>query len=140
MEAVSRGASESGGQVIGVTCAEIESWRNVGANPWVQLELKQETLIQRLDMLINQCDAALALPGGIGTLAEILVTWNRLVIQSISPRPLILIGPEWKKTLTSFMDQQGAFISESDRLSIQFADTAAQTVELLKTLIIKKQD
>jgi len=112
----------------------------VGANPWVQLELKQETLIQRLDMLINQCDAALALPGGIGTLAEILVTWNRLVIQSISPRPLILIGPEWKKTLTSFMDQQGAFISESDRLSIQFADTAAQTVELLKTLIIKKQD
>ena len=35
MEALSRGASEVGGHVIGVTCDQIETWRPVKANPWV---------------------------------------------------------------------------------------------------------
>src|SRR5215831_16801474 len=30
MEAVSRGAAESGGHVIGVTCEQIEQWRGIG--------------------------------------------------------------------------------------------------------------
>ena len=66
MEAVSRGASENGGHVIGVTCDEIESWRPVKPNPWVQEELRFPTLRQRLYALIDECHAALALPGGIG--------------------------------------------------------------------------
>ena len=36
MEAVSRGAAEAGGHVIGVTCEEIERWRKVGGNRWVK--------------------------------------------------------------------------------------------------------
>jgi uncharacterized protein (TIGR00725 family) len=135
MEAVSRGASEAGGHVIGVTCSEIETWRTAGANQWVKEEQKLPTLIQRLDALIQQCDAALALPGGVGTLAEILVMWNRLIINSISPRPLILIGPGWKEILSCFLEQQNNYISAKDRLWIQFADTAPQAVELLKNLL-----
>src|SRR5512141_3056804 len=38
MEAVSRGASEAGGHVIGVTCEDIENWRKVAANRWVMEE------------------------------------------------------------------------------------------------------
>ena len=74
MEAVSRGAAESGGHVVGVTCEEIESWRAVLANPWVQEEWHYETLRERLDALIDHCQAALALPGGVGTLVEIAMT------------------------------------------------------------------
>src|SRR6266508_3609115 len=48
MEAVSRGACEAGGHVIGVTCAEIERWRPIGANRWVKEEWKKETLLERL--------------------------------------------------------------------------------------------
>src|SRR5512133_1968718 len=70
MEAVSRGANEAGGHVVGITCAEIERWRGVGANSWVKEERKFETLRQRLDGLIDGCDAAIALPGGPGTLTE----------------------------------------------------------------------
>ena len=83
MEAVSRGANKAGGHVIGVTCAEIERWRPVGANQWVQEEWKKETLIERLQALVMECDAALALPGGPGTLAEIAVTWNLMIIGSL---------------------------------------------------------
>ena len=39
MEAVSRGASQAGGHVIGITCDEIESWRPVVPNPWINEEL-----------------------------------------------------------------------------------------------------
>src|SRR5215510_11672080 len=69
MEAVSRGAHEAGGHVIGVTCSEIERWRPIGANPWVKEERKKETLMERLHALIHESDAAMALPGGVGTLA-----------------------------------------------------------------------
>jgi predicted Rossmann-fold nucleotide-binding protein len=37
MEAVSRGVVENGGHTIGVTCDEIERWRPVGPNSWVQM-------------------------------------------------------------------------------------------------------
>ena len=33
MEAASRGAAEAGGHVIGVTCQEVETWRQVNPTP-----------------------------------------------------------------------------------------------------------
>src|SRR5215813_4987164 len=58
MEAVSRGASEAGGHVIGVTCEEIENWRKVAPNRWVKEERRKKTLIERMQALINGSDAA----------------------------------------------------------------------------------
>ncbi len=103
MEAISRGAAEAGGHVIGVTCEEIERWRPVRPNPWVKEEWRCQTLNERLDTLITCGEATLALPGGVGTLTEIALTWNRLVIASIAPRPIVLIGPSWRSTFTAFI-------------------------------------
>ena len=44
MEAVSRGAQEAGGHVIGVTCEEIEAWRPIKANAWVMEEIPRKRL------------------------------------------------------------------------------------------------
>ena len=92
MEAVSRGASEAGGHVIGVTCEDIEAWRKTSANQWVKEERKKKSLIERLQGLIEGCDAAIALAGGAGTLTEITLMWNLMLVESLPPRPLILIG------------------------------------------------
>src|SRR3990172_9113073 len=62
MEAVSRGAAEAGGHTVGVTCDQIEKWRNTKANAWVKEERRFESLGERLYCLIESCDAALALP------------------------------------------------------------------------------
>jgi uncharacterized protein (TIGR00730 family) len=75
MEAASRGAGEAGGHVVGVTCTLIENWRSIKANAWVREEKRFETLRERLYHLVEFSDAALALPGGIGTLTETL-TWS----------------------------------------------------------------
>ena len=134
MEAVSRGAAEAGGHVIGITCAEIEAWRKNKANSWVIEEKKQPTLIQRLDTLINTCDAALALPGGVGTLAEIMVMWNRLIVNSITERPFILIGSGWEEIISILYKTQGNYIANGDRQWLHFADSAPQAVTLLNKL------
>ncbi len=62
MEAVSRGAKDAGGHVIGVTCEDIEDWRPIKANPWVMEELRRKTLQERLQTLIHEADAALPCP------------------------------------------------------------------------------
>ncbi len=107
MEAVSRGAVEVGGHVTGVTCDEIESWRQASPNPWVQEERRFPTLQQRLYALIDECDAAIALPGGVGTLAEIAIMWSQMQVLASRPRPLILIGDGWKAMMEDFFDELG---------------------------------
>jgi hypothetical protein len=57
MEAISRGAHEAGGHVIGVTCIDIENWRGSKLNQWVKEEIRKQTLIDRLHTLITMCDA-----------------------------------------------------------------------------------
>src|SRR5512143_776713 len=99
MEAVSRGAYEAGGHVIGVTCDDIEAWRKVKANPWVKEERRFPTLEGRLNELVHACDAALALPGGPGTLTEIALTWNLMIVDAMPRKPLILIGTGWESVM-----------------------------------------
>ena len=121
MEALSRGAAEVGGHVIGVTCDEIEAWRPVKANLWVTEEWHYKTLQERMSALIRNADAYLALPGGVGTLAEITLTWNLLITGVLSPRPLILIGAGWRESTRSFMAEQGQFIPEVQRKWVTFS-------------------
>ena len=133
MEAVSRGAAQAGGHVIGVTCDEIESWRPVAPNHWVQEERRFATLRQRLYALIDSCDAALALPGGVGTLAEIAAMWSQIQTRAISPRPLILIGPEWKATFDQFFENLGMYVIAADRDRLAFAPDVDAASSLLQT-------
>jgi uncharacterized protein (TIGR00725 family) len=128
MEAVSRGAAEAGGHVVGVTCQEIETWRQIGPNAWVQEELRFATLRERLFALIDGCDAALALPGGPGTLAEIAIMWNSMIVAAIPPRPLILIGAGWEDVFASFFVAQGAYTSEQGRRLLTFAEDGDEAV------------
>ncbi len=130
MEAVSRGAAEAGGHVIGVTCAQIERWRNKGANPWVKEERHFETLNERLFELTTACDAAIALPGGPGTLTEISLCWNLLIIHVLTPRPLVLIGEGWRKVFKTFSDNMGEYVMPPDWRWILYADTIESAVNL----------
>ena len=131
MEAVSRGANEAGGHVIGVTCSEIERWRSVGANRWVQEERKFETLRQRLDALIDGCDAAIALPGGPGTLTEIALMWNLMIVDAIPRRPLILVGHGWQAMFDQAYSELDSYFVPKQRALIQFAPNIFTAARLL---------
>jgi len=131
MEAVSRGAAEAGGHVIGVTCADIEAWRPVKPNAWVQEERRFATLQERLNELVLACDAAIALPGGPGTLSEIALTWNLMIVNSVPPKPLILTGAGWRTVMESFYNSFQVYIPQNQRVLISFATNIQKAVRLL---------
>ena len=130
MEAVSRGAAEAGGHVIGVTCDDIERWRPIKANRWVQEEIHFETLSQRLMGLIENCDAAIALSGGPGTLAEVAMMWNLLQTNGTHPRPLILVGEGWQAVIGQFLASFDAYVPEKHRAWLILVDTVEEAVHL----------
>jgi hypothetical protein len=131
MEAVSRGAAEAGGIVIGVTCDEIEQYRPAGPNPWVHHEIRTQLLRQRILTMIELSEAAIALPGGVGTFTEILTMWNHLLIGAISPRPLIVVGTAWRETIETFIETFSQYISPSQRAWIHFANDSESAVRML---------
>jgi len=132
MEAVSRGASEAGGHVIGVTCDDIEAWRKVKANAWVKEEWRKKTLLERMQAIIEGCDAAIAMPGGLGTLAEISVMWNLMAVESLPRRPLILVGQGWQATLDQFFNSFESYMPFHQREDLIFAEDAQGAVEKLE--------
>lgn len=133
MEAVSRGASEAGGHVIGVTCEDIEAWRPIQPNRWVKEERRKKTLHERLQVLVEECDAALALPGGPGTLTEIALMWNLMIVESRHRSPLILIGNGWQSTFDQFFTSFGNYMPAHQRVLLMFAADVQNAVEMLES-------
>ncbi len=132
MEAVSRGAAEAGGHVIGVTCTQIERWQSDRiVNPWVKEQWKKETLLDRLAALVESCDAALALPGGAGTLTEISLSWNLMIVDAMPRKPLILIGDAWRSVFAELLLRLGAYTTESQRLLLRFAPDVDTALSML---------
>lgn len=131
MEAVSKGAAEAGGHAIGVTCDQIEQWRSIGPNRWIDEEIRQVTLRERLYKLVELGNAYIALPGGIGTLSEVALSWSLIQTQELSPRPLVLVGETWTSTVGLFLEKAEGYVRPSDRSLVQFAgdvDSAWQQI------------
>lgn len=94
MAAVSRGAHERGGHVVGVTMA---AWArfSLRANAWVREEVATAGLLARLARLLES-DGFVALHGGVGTLTEVALAWQLLQAWELPPAPLVLVGAPWR--------------------------------------------
>lgn len=135
MEAVSRGANEAGGHVIGITCDEIEAWRPVAPNAYLSEEIRYPTVRKRLFALIEGCDAAMALPGGAGTLAEIALTWNQMQTAAIPARPLILVGAGWQRTFAEMFQTMPDYVPAEHRAYLTFAPDVESAFEQIRKLL-----
>jgi uncharacterized protein (TIGR00730 family) len=122
MEAVSHGARQEGGHTFGVTCDQIEAWRGAVPNAWISEEIRCHTLRERLYELIHRGRVLMALPGGIGTLSEVTLSWSLIQTKEIDPRPLVLIGRGWREMFQTFLDSAGRYVSEADGSLLTFAD------------------
>lgn len=129
MSAVSQGAAEAGGHVIGVTSGQIERFRPLAANQWVKEEIKYETLRDRLLHLVTQNSGMIVLPGGIGTLSEMTLAWSFLQVGEIEKRPLILLGTMWQEMVTAFHTPE--YVADSHLELLQFATSPEMAVKML---------
>lgn len=126
MEAVSSGAAGAGGHVIGVTAPVLFPDRAM-ANPFVHEVIEASSLANRIDIMMLRSRATLALPGSIGTAAELLISWNTNHIlrrTGAKPRVSVAVGPGWKALARALVDMNGAL--EDD---VVWVDTVDEGVE-----------
>jgi len=97
MAAICKGIRAGGGHVRGVT---LERFPTPPDNHLSE-EVRAKNFFERMQILIEQSDAWLVLPGGLGTLAELAMIWDLLAIGVLEPRPLILYGDTWTPLLAS---------------------------------------
>ncbi|MDP1780240.1 MAG: LOG family protein, partial [Anaerolineales bacterium] len=101
-------------------------------NQWVKEERRKKSLIERLQALIEGCDAAMALSGGAGTLTEISLMWNLMIVESLPPRPLILIGRGWQSTFDQFFKEFESYMPVRQRKLLYFAKDVKTAVKKLE--------
>ena len=107
MEAVSRGAAEAGGRVLGVTAPTIFPGRS-SANAWLDEESPSVSLVDRIRELAEGTDASIALWGSLGTATELLVAWNLSYVAPFSdvPRkPIVAVGEPWATLIPLLEDR-----------------------------------
>lgn len=132
MEAVSKGAKAEGARVIGVTVKIFEGdGKRPGPNAFNDEVIQYDYLRDRLYHLVSRCDAAVALPGGIGTLSEVALTWSLLQVSEIKHMPFVLVGEKWGKLLSDFYGG-GLYVAEHYMKLWEVAHTPEQVVSLIQ--------
>ena len=129
MAAVSQGAAEVGGHVIGVTSRQVELTRSTILNAWVKQEIRYQTLIDRVVHLVSQNSGMIVLPGGIGTLSEMALAWSLIQVEEISTRPLIIVGSMWQETIDVLSRTE--YIMKSQLDLVQQVKTPADAISVL---------
>jgi uncharacterized protein (TIGR00730 family) len=98
MEAVSRGAKEAGGRTIGIT---VDLFGATPPNDWLDEVENTTNLLLRLDRLTLRGDAFVVLRGGVGTLLELALVWNLVLLGASAPKPIVVVGEAWRQALAT---------------------------------------
>lgn len=128
MGAMADAALAAGGEVIGVL-PDILAGREIAHQGLTRLETV-ETMHQRKARMVHLADAFLILPGGYGTLDELLeiITWSQLRLHA---KPCILINTlKYWDGLLAFLDSTvvEGFLKPENRALLQVAPSAIEAV------------
>jgi uncharacterized protein (TIGR00730 family) len=125
MEAASRGAREKGGRVFGIVMNQFKS----EPNRYLTDKVATDHFYDRLQNLITRSVGFIALRGGMGTVTEISLVWNKLQTGVLAKRPLVLLGDCWKEVVNAW--EENLVVSKSDVSFLDFASSAEEAVQLI---------
>jgi len=127
MEVASRGAREAGGRVLGIVMNQFKH----EPNRFLTDKVATPHFYERLQRLITRSVGFVAIRGGMGTVTELSLVWNKIQTRVIDPRPLVLLGDCWPPVVEQW--QRCLAVSENDVRALDFAETAEQAVEIIKS-------
>ena len=97
MQAANEGAALAGpappGRSVGI---RIHLPFEQEVNPFVGEVFEHGTFFSRLHHFVLVSDAFVVVPGGIGTVLELMMVWQLLQVRHVNNVPLILVGKMWK--------------------------------------------
>jgi len=102
-------------------------------NDAVQVDTHHDDFFTRLKQFTDDCDAFIALPGGYGTLLEVMTVVQLLQVGHMENKPLILVGPVWKKIMgdTAARLFANGYISDYDRTLWRYSRTPLEAARCL---------
>ena len=125
MEAASRGAREAGGRVLGIVMNQFKS----EPNRFLTDKVATDHFYDRLQNLITRSVGFVAMRGGMGTVTEISLVWNKFQTGVLGRRPLVLVGDSWKKVVQSW--EENLVVSPSDLGYLDFAGNAEEACSII---------
>ena len=125
MEAASRGAHERGGRVIGMTMNQFKS----EPNRYLTEKFPSAHFYERLQRLITRSVGYIALRGGMGTVTEISLVWNKLQTRVLEQRPLVLLGDCWPPVVREW--QRHLAVTDADVGFLRFATSPDEAVAII---------
>ena len=130
MGEVCRGAFEYGGKTYGICI----SYGEEKASKYLTYKKIVKSFDERHRQLIKKSDAFLALPGGLGTILEILEITQKKKFKEIPTKtPMVMVGDYFQKLikLIEKVKQEG-FIAEELNNLYSFAETPEKVIKILK--------
>lgn len=140
MAATSNACLEAGGTVTGVIPHFMveENWHHKGLTQLIETE----TMHERKQIMAEMSDGVIALPGGCGTMEELLeiITWKQLGIY-LNPIVILNIDGFYNPLLEMLQRAiDGNFMRPEHQNIWQVATSAQQAIELLYTSPIWNKD
>jgi len=125
MEAASRGAHERGGRVLGIVMNQFKA----EPNRYLTDKVATPHFYERLQRLITRSVGFIAMRGGMGTVTELSLVWNKIQTGVIGRRPLVLLGECWPPIVREW--QKYLAVSDADVAALDFAGTPEEAVFII---------
>lgn len=125
MEAASRGAREAGGRVLGIVMNQFKA----EPNRFLTDKVATDHFYDRLQNLIMRSVGFVALRGGMGTVTEISLVWNKLQTGVLPRRPLVLLGDSWLPVVSAW--KENLAVSDADVSFLDFASNADEAASII---------
>ena len=135
MEAANKGAQEAGGASVGLT---IDLPFEENHNKYIDKDrmINFDYFFVRKVMFVKYAQAFVVLPGGFGTLDELMEAITLIQTSKIKKIPIILVGTSFWSGLIDWLKQtllaQNNTISERDLDLFSCVDTVDEVIDLLK--------
>lgn len=136
MEAANKGASEAGGNSVGLN---IKLPFEQKPNAFASVQIEFNYFFIRKVMFMKYAAAYIGLPGGFGTLDEIFEVMTLIQTRRIKPFPVILVGSAYWSGLLDWIRARlldGGMISPGDSDIVQVIDDPDEVVRVVKKIVI----
>lgn len=150
MEAASRGGHEGGGggeegncttTVRGVLAPRVFSGRHATGNNFLTHRVITRSISQRLEHLVDASEYFFASGGTIGTLTEVLLTWNTSSVRTYyggARKKLYVLKSAWEAPLQQLMAAIGMY--PEDRELVSFVEDTDEVVRQVEEDWRERQD
>jgi hypothetical protein len=125
MEGASKGAREAGGRVFGIVMNQFKS----EPNRYLTDKVATNHFYDRLQNLITRSVGFVALRGGMGTVTEVSLVWNKLSTRVLDRRPIVLVGDCWRDVVDAW--KKHLVVSDEDVAYLDFAHDAEDAANII---------